>query len=164
MDLVNAQQARRALDYLVGFNLSPLLWKKIKRGLSAGRVQSPALRLICEREAEIDKFKSREYWTIEADLVAGKSSFVAKLSELNGEKVRQFTVTSEDQAADVREQMLDAATGELVVAKVERKKSKTPSGVAVHHVHLAAGRACANSVLPPNIRCVLHSSYMRASR
>lgn len=124
MDLVNAQQARRALDYLVGFNLSPLLWKKIKRGLSAGRVQSPALRLICEREAEIEKFKRREYWTIEADLLAGKSAFVAKLSELNGEKVRQFTVTAADQAAEVREQMLGAAEGELVVAKVERKNRK----------------------------------------
>lgn len=63
-DLVNAQQARRALDYLVGFNLSPLLWKKIRRGLSAGRVQSPALRLICEREAEIRAFVSQEYWSI----------------------------------------------------------------------------------------------------
>ena len=64
MPLVNAQQARRALDYLVGFNLSPLLWKKIRRGLSAGRVQSPALRLIVERELEIEAFKSQEYWTI----------------------------------------------------------------------------------------------------
>ena len=67
-DLINAQQARRALDYLVGFNLSPLLWKKIRRGLSAGRVQSPALRMIVEREIEIENFKSREYWTIEAYL------------------------------------------------------------------------------------------------
>src|SRR5210317_144446 len=67
-DLVNAQQARRALDYLVGFNLSPLLWKKIRRGLSAGRVQSPALRMIVEREEEIERFKKREYWTIESDL------------------------------------------------------------------------------------------------
>lgn len=69
MDLVNAQQARRALDYLVGFNLSPLLWKKIRRGLSAGRVQSPALRMIVEREEEIEAFIAREYWTIEADLL-----------------------------------------------------------------------------------------------
>ena len=68
VDLINAQQARRALDYLVGFNLSPLLWKKIRRGLSAGRVQSPALRLIVEREQEIEKFVSQEYWTVEADL------------------------------------------------------------------------------------------------
>ena len=65
-ELVNAQQARRALDYLVGFNLSPLLWKKVRRGLSAGRVQSPALRLIVEREDEITAFKAQEYWTIEA--------------------------------------------------------------------------------------------------
>ena len=64
--LVNAQQARRALDYLVGFNLSPLLWKKVRRGLSAGRVQSPALRLIVEREDEITAFRAQEYWTIEA--------------------------------------------------------------------------------------------------
>ena len=67
-DLINAQQARRALDYLVGFNLSPLLWRKIRRGLSAGRVQSPALRLIVERELEIQKFQPKEYWTLEADL------------------------------------------------------------------------------------------------
>src|SRR5687767_14282944 len=64
-DLINAQQARRALDYLVGFNLSPLLWKKVRRGLSAGRVQSPALRMICEREEEIAAFIAQEYWTID---------------------------------------------------------------------------------------------------
>src|SRR6185436_323965 len=69
MELVNAQQARRALDYLVGFNLSPLLWKKIRRGLSAGRVQSPALRLIVERELEIEKFRTQEYWTLHFDSV-----------------------------------------------------------------------------------------------
>ena len=67
LDLVNAQQARRALDYLVGFNLSPLLWKKVRRGLSAGRVQSPALRMICEREAEIAAFIQQEYWTLEGE-------------------------------------------------------------------------------------------------
>ena len=86
MDLVNAQQARRALDYLVGFNLSPLLWKKIKRGLSAGRVQSPALRMICEREIEIEEFKPREYWTLEADLNASSKAFVGRLFEYKGEK------------------------------------------------------------------------------
>ncbi len=67
-ELVSAQQARRALDYLVGFNLSPLLWKKVQRGLSAGRVQSPALRMIVERQLEIEAFTPREYWTIEADV------------------------------------------------------------------------------------------------
>ena len=76
LDLVNAQQARRALDFLVGFNLSPLLWKKVRPGLSAGRVQSPALRMICEREDEIAAFVPREYWTIDAELVAfGSRSF-----------------------------------------------------------------------------------------
>ena len=79
-DLVSAQQARRALDHLVGFNLSPLLWKKIKRGLSAGRVQSPALRLLCEREDEIEKFIAQEYWTIEADCQKETQPFVAKLT------------------------------------------------------------------------------------
>ena len=124
MNLVNAQQARRALDYLVGFNLSPLLWKKIKPGLSAGRVQSPALRLICEREAEIDKFEAREYWTIEADLLADTSPFVARLNGFNGEKVRQFTVTSESQATDIRNELLKASNGELTVAKVDKKQRK----------------------------------------
>ena len=71
-DLIHAQQARRALDYLVGFNLSPLLWKKIRRGLSAGRVQSPALRMIVEREEEIEAFKSQEYWTLLADCQASQ--------------------------------------------------------------------------------------------
>jgi len=90
MDLVNAQQARRALDYLVGFNLSPLLWKKIRRGLSAGRVQSPALRLIVERELEIEAFKSQEYWSIHLDALKHNHSFSAKLILLNGEKVRSL--------------------------------------------------------------------------
>ena len=83
VDLIDAQQARRALDYLVGFNLSPLLWKKIRRGLSAGRVQSPALRMIVEREDEIEKFKPREYWTIESDLEKENSRFSGKLNLLN---------------------------------------------------------------------------------
>ena len=91
-ELVNAQQVRRALDYLVGFNLSPLLWKKIKRGLSAGRVQSPALRMIVEREIEIENFKVREYWTIEADLNHKRKNFTAKLIQLNKEKLKQFSI------------------------------------------------------------------------
>ncbi len=124
MDLVNAQQARRALDYLVGFNLSPLLWKKIKRGLSAGRVQSPALRLIAEREAEIEAFKPREYWTIEADLKAAKAKFIAKLAEFDGDKVKQFTVTNEKQAGEIRARLVAAADGELLVEKVDKKQRK----------------------------------------
>ena len=79
MDLVNAQQTRRALDYLVGFNLSPLLWKKVQRGLSAGRVQSPALRMIVEREEEIEAFDPQEYWTLEADTEKSGKTITAKL-------------------------------------------------------------------------------------
>ena len=96
--LVNAQQARRALDYLVGFNLSPLLWKKIRKGLSAGRVQSPALRMIVEREEEIERFEKREYWTIEADLESDGAAFTAKLVRLEGEKLEQFSITDEASA------------------------------------------------------------------
>jgi len=79
-DLVNAQQARRALDYLVGFNLSPLLWRKIKAGLSAGRVQTPALRMICEREDEIEAFVPKEYWSVNASLEKDTQPFTARLS------------------------------------------------------------------------------------
>ncbi|ABA59452.1 DNA topoisomerase I [Nitrosococcus oceani ATCC 19707] len=124
LDLVNAQQARRALDYLVGFNLSPLLWKKIRRGLSAGRVQSPALRLICEREKEIDAFKVREYWTLEADAAASKQEFVAKLTHLDGKKLAQFDIESKDQALALVDRLTKAASGELRVIKVERKQRR----------------------------------------
>jgi len=124
MDLVNAQQARRALDYLVGFNLSPLLWKKIKRGLSAGRVQSPALRMIVEREEEIERFQRREYWTIEASADADGQSFNARLTEYQGSKVEQFSFTNEDQAKAVETALLHAANGKLQVAKVEKKQRK----------------------------------------
>jgi DNA topoisomerase-1 len=86
MSKVNAQKARRVLDRIVGYYLSPLLWKKVKNGLSAGRVQSVALRLICEREAEIEAFLPEEYWSIEAELRKGKSHFVAQLVAIGGEK------------------------------------------------------------------------------
>jgi len=124
MELVNAQQARRALDYLVGFNISPLLWKKIKPGLSAGRVQSPALRMICEREDEIEKFKPREYWTIESDVKVKKDSFTAKLMQLRGEKIKQFSITTEKDASKAKKDLDKAANGKLVVAKIERKQRK----------------------------------------
>ena len=83
---VNAQKARRVLDRLVGYNLSPLLWEKVKNGLSAGRVQSVALRLICDRESEVEKFIPEEYWTLEADFSKGKSVFTAQLVLYKNEK------------------------------------------------------------------------------
>ncbi|MEX2488555.1 MAG: type I DNA topoisomerase, partial [Pseudomonadales bacterium] len=124
IDLINAQQARRALDYLVGFNLSPLLWKKIRRGLSAGRVQSPALRMIVEREEEIEKFKKREYWTIEADLSHKKQDFSSKLTVYKGEKLKQFSITDTDSAESVKSELADKANGEVIVSKIEKKQRK----------------------------------------
>lgn len=124
MDLVNAQQARRALDYLVGFNLSPLLWKKIRYGLSAGRVQSPALRMIVEREEEIEKFVSQEYWNLQADVEAEKKAFTGKLTVYNGEKQEQFSIVTQENAEDVKAKLVKAAKGKLRVAKVEKKQRK----------------------------------------
>ncbi len=124
MDLVNAQQARRALDYLVGFNLSPLLWRKIRRGLSAGRVQSPALRMIVERELEIEAFNPQEYWSIESDNVFDEQAFSAKLNLLGGEKVKQFTITNAEQANAAHGRLSEAAQGKLRVDKVEKKQRK----------------------------------------
>ncbi len=136
-DLINAQQARRALDYLVGFNLSPLLWKKIRRGLSAGRVQSPALRMIVEREEEIEQFKTREYWTIEADLERAGMEFTARLVRYEDRKIEQFSITDEERAREVAGTLENNAAaqrgqaeqeaqpnGALIVSKVDRKQRK----------------------------------------
>ena len=128
MPMVNAQQARRALDYLVGFNLSPLLWKKIRRGLSAGRVQSPALRLIVERELEIEAFKSQEYWSIHLDALKHSHGFSAKLVLLNNQKVEQFTVINQDQHTDIVGKLLLASAGKTTVSRVEKKqRSRSPA-------------------------------------
>lgn len=126
VDLVNAQQARRALDYLVGFNLSPLLWRKIRRGLSAGRVQSPALRMIVEREEEIEAFESREYWTVEAQARQQTQAFGARLAVYQGEKLKQFSIVTSAQAEVIRQDLLTLAQGWLTVGKVEKKQRKRP--------------------------------------
>jgi len=124
MDLVNAQQARRALDHLVGFSLSPLLWRKIKPGLSAGRVQSPALRMIVEREREIEAFIAQEYWTFEADLQKSEIPFTANLVRLDGKKYHQFDVQDEKRATEVRDQLRADANGQLKVDRIKRKERK----------------------------------------
>ncbi len=127
-DLVGAQQARRALDYLVGFNLSPLLWKKVQRGLSAGRVQSPALRMIVERELEIEAFKAREYWSIEADVSKNEQPFASRLVQYKGDKVEQFSFENEAAARDVEKTLLDAAGGELTTVSVtKRQRRRNPA-------------------------------------
>ncbi|ANX04373.1 type I DNA topoisomerase [Immundisolibacter cernigliae] len=128
MDLVNAQQARRALDYLVGFNISPLLWKKIRRGLSAGRVQSPALRLIVEREEEIEAFVPREYWTLDATVGKGKAAFAAKLAQFEGEKIEQFSVIDAERAGLIRSTIEQQTKGRLQVAAITRRSRKRNPG------------------------------------
>ncbi|MCW9013396.1 MAG: DNA topoisomerase I [Gammaproteobacteria bacterium] len=124
IEMVNAQQARRALDYLVGFNLSPLLWKKVQRGLSAGRVQSPALRMIVTREEEIEAFEPKEYWTIEADTEKNNKSITSKLRIYNNEKVEQFTINNGELAASAKQTLEAAAGGKLLVSKIEKKQRK----------------------------------------
>jgi DNA topoisomerase-1 len=135
-DLVNAQQARRALDYLVGFNLSPVLWRKVQTGLSAGRVQSPALRMIVEREEEIERFKPQEYWTHAAQCAHPQQAFEARLVRYAGEKVvndvkeSRFSFRDAQTAETVRAALWEAARAqspdpsrpELVVSAVESRQ------------------------------------------
>lgn len=124
MDLVNAQQARRALDYLVGFHLSPLLWRKVQPGLSAGRVQSPALRMIVAREREIEAFKSEEYWKISARASQQGQVFQAALTRFAGEKVEQFSFTDEASAQATIAKLKTEADGKLRVDAVQAKERK----------------------------------------
>jgi DNA topoisomerase-1 len=124
LDLVNAQQARRALDYLVGFNLSPVLWRKVQTGLSAGRVQSPALRMIVEREEAIEAFVAREYWSMDADLAHASQPFSARLVKLDGHKFEQFTITDGKTAEAARERLIKSANGTLHVTDVTSKERK----------------------------------------
>lgn len=124
MDLVNAQQARRALDYLVGFNLSPLLWEKVARGLSAGRVQSPALRLIVEREEEIERFIQEEYWSIWAHLNKKELDFKAKLTMYAGKALKQFDINNAELAAEAKKTLLAASNGQLIVTDIQKKQKK----------------------------------------
>ena len=124
MPLVNAQQARRALDYLVGFNLSPLLWKKISKGLSAGRVQSPALRLIVEREGEIEAFTSQEYWSVHLDSHKSKQKFSAKLFQFRGEKLGQFGINNAEKNQDVINFLSEHGKNTGTVVKVDKKRKQ----------------------------------------
>ncbi|CUB09274.1 DNA topoisomerase 1 [Bacillus cereus] len=120
MNLVDAQQARRILDRLVGYNISPLLWKKVKKGLSAGRVQSVAVRLIIEREREIQSFEPEEFWTIKTEFVKGKDTFEASFYGVDGEKVQ---LTNETQVNEIIEQLKDNAFSVENVTRKERKRN-----------------------------------------
>ena len=125
--LVNAQQARRALDYLVGFNLSPLLWRKIRPGLSAGRVQSPALRLIVERELEIEKFKSQEYWSVHLDSQKNSIPFKAKLFQFQGKKLEQLSIGSQAEYDAIHAKLIDAKLPPKVVRVEKKGKQRSPA-------------------------------------
>jgi len=126
MDLVNAQQARRALDYLVGFTLSPVLWRKLPGARSAGRVQSVALRLICERELEIDKFVPQEYWSIAADFqTVDGATLPARLVQLRGEKLEKFSLKNEADAQAALA-LIQAAPGFTVADVAAKETSRHP--------------------------------------
>ena len=120
--LIEAYLARRALDYLVGFTLSPVLWRKLPGSRSAGRVQSVALRLICEREAEIEAFRAREYWTVEADFTTPAGApFTARLTHFEGKKLEQFDLANE---ADAMRAKRAVEAGRFHVGSVEKKRVK----------------------------------------
>ncbi len=122
MDLVNAQQARRALDYLVGFTLSPVLWRKLPGAKSAGRVQSVALRLVCERDAEIEAFISKEYWDISTALsTEKKEKLSARLTHFEGDKLEKFSITTEEKATAVTKALEGKA---LTVSEVKPKQQR----------------------------------------
>ena len=120
-NLVSAYMARRALDYLVGFTLSPVLWRKLPGSKSAGRVQSVALRLICERENEIEKFKPEEYWTVDVDLITKTQALIkSHLITLDGKKLEKFDINTEAKALEAKAKI---EAQEFSIANVERKKA-----------------------------------------
>ena len=120
-NLVSAYMARRALDYLVGFTLSPVLWRKLPGSKSAGRVQSVALRLICEREMEIEKFKPEEYWTVDVDLGTKADALnPSHLINLDGKKLEKFDINTKEKAEEAKAKI---EAEDFEIAKIERKKA-----------------------------------------
>ncbi len=159
MELVNAYLARRALDYLVGFTLSPMLWRKLPGSRSAGRVQSVALRLVVDREIEIEAFKTQEYWTVEAEVSAGTDPFMARLVKLDRKRLSKFDLPDEA-AAKAARKAVEMAT--LRVASVERSRP------GARRRRPSPPRPCsrkrrASSASRPSAPCRRRRSSMRAS-
>jgi len=128
-DLINAQQARRILDRLVGYELSPFLWKKVRRGLSAGRVQSVAVRLIVDRERERQAFKQDEYWTIEGKFDKDELEFDGKLVERAGKKLKKLDISNEAEATQI---VSDLAGAEFKIGAVTKKQSTRKPPTPLH--------------------------------
>ena len=124
LDLIHAQFARRSIDYLFGMNISPLLWGIGIRKGSAGRVQSPALKMIVEREEEIRKFIPIEYWSIQAQLLKDKQGFISSLVNIKNEKLDKFFIKNKEQAEDIKNNIIDLANKELAVSKITKKQKK----------------------------------------
>lgn len=158
--LVDAYLARRALDYLVGFSISPVLWRKLPGSRSAGRVQSVALRLVCERENEIEAFKAQEYWTIDADFLTKNAEFfTAHLSVLDGKKTSKFSLPDERAASLAAQKILSAS---FDVGEIERKKIKRSPAPAftTSTLQQEAARKLFFSAKKP---CNWLNSFMKAS-
>ncbi len=126
MELVDAYLARRALDYLVGFTLSPVLWRKLPGARSAGRVQSVALRLIVDREIEIEAFRTEEFWTVDADVSAGGDPFTARLVKHQGKRLAKFDLPDEAAAAAAKAAVQAAAFKVSVVEKRPARRNPPP--------------------------------------
>jgi len=135
-NLVDAQQARRVLDRIVGYQISPILWKKVRKGLSAGRVQSVAAKLVCDRENEINSFDSKEYWTIDATLLSGKKKFTASFYSLNGKK----TTLSNEEKADAVLKEIDGKTFTVKDVKTAQKKKASAPPFITSTLQQEAGR------------------------
>ena len=137
MDLVDAQQARRVLDRIVGYKISPLLWAKVKRGLSAGRVQSVALRIIADREEEIDAFIPEEYWTLDANLkVKGERKLLT--AKFYGTEKNKVTISSKEELDAIVKEVENADYSVADIKK--RRKNKESTGTILQPVHFSRKR------------------------
>lgn len=163
INLVNAQQARRILDRLVGYELSPFLWKKVSRGLSAGRVQSVAVRLIVEREREIENFKPQEYWTIEGKFSKKKAvgkdeAFSAKLNKINEKNLGKFDIKKDAEAKQI---ITDLKNASYAVKKTEKKKAPVFLSRLLQ-LHCSNKPPTGNSVFLQNKQWLLPSNFTKA--